>query len=169
MSLRRRAASYAFTAVAAMFYYVFVAPGVLGTLSLAIPVGPTVSAQSIAVAWALAEAVVVVLPFVTLALVVAWWPGLLPGDIWFAPLAVVVVPSVLSALWNLWALGSLRNDFAMGEALVTELALAIDLLAALLGSALVIVVGSRSVRGTRTDSAAAHRHTAPRTTSYPRP
>lgn len=168
MSLRRRAASYAITAVVAMLYYVFVAPGVLGTLSLAIPVGPAASVQFTAVAWAIAEAVVVVLPFITLAAVVAWWPELLPQDVWIAPLAVVAVPSVLSALGNFWAQGILRNDFSIGGALVDELTLAIDVLAALLGSALVIIVGSWSARDARAEYAT-DRASAGRTTSCPRP
>lgn len=157
MSLRKYAAPYGITIAATALYYAFAAPGVLAALSLAIPVTPTASVEFVAVAWVLAETIAVGLPFVALALVAWSWPSLLPRRIWLAPLAVVVVPVALSALWNLWALGTLRSGFAIGEALVPELSIAIDILAALLGSALVIVAQSSAREPARFGPKAARR------------
>jgi len=105
-------------------YYAVVAHGVLATLALAIPASPGGSVQVVALAWVLAEIVVIALPFFALAFIAWSWPSLLPRDIWMAPLAVVVLPAALSGLWNLWALGTLRSDFAIGGELIPELTLA---------------------------------------------
>lgn len=140
VSLVRRAGWYVVAAAAAVLYYAFFAPGIMAVLSLMIPAQTAASVEIVAAGWGLAEAVTVALPFAALALLVWVFPTVLPRDIWLAPLAVVVLPTALSALWNLYALGSLHSAFSLDSGLVSELAVAIDLVAALLGSALVIVV-----------------------------
>jgi hypothetical protein len=149
VSLRRSAACYVIATGVAVLYYALVAQGVLATLSLAVPAAPGAPAQLVALTWVLIEIVVIALPFVALAIVTWSWPSLLPRSIWLAPLAVVMVPTAISGLWNLWALGTLRSDFAIGGELIPELTLAIELLGALLGSALVIMVQGRAGQSAR--------------------
>jgi hypothetical protein len=102
--------------------------------------------QAVALGWAAAEAIAIVLPFVALAFVAYWWPSLLPRYIWVVPLAVVVVPIAGSSAFNLWALGTLSSDFGVGGALTPELAIPLDFLVALIGCGLVIVAQRRPVR-----------------------
>jgi hypothetical protein len=147
MSTRKQVAQvFGVTAVATLLYYAFIAPAVLAALSLAVPMPSAASVQVVAISWAVAEAVAVALPFLALALVAWTWPSLLPRYIWLIPVAVVIVPVLTSSLFNLWATGSFRSDLGIGGGLVSEFALAVDVLAVLLGSALVILAQGRTAR-----------------------
>lgn len=144
--MRKPVALFGVTIVATLLYYIFIAPGVLAALSLAVPAPSTASMQAVALGWAIAEATVVGLPFVALAVVAYSWPALLPRYIWLAPLGVVVIPTLISSLFNLWALGALRSDFGFGGALAPEVSIPVDVLAAVLGSVLVIVAQRRTAQ-----------------------
>jgi hypothetical protein len=156
--MRAQAMRGGVTLAAAVLYYAFIAPGVLVALSLAIPSPLTAPVQVVALGWVLAEAVAIGLPFAALALVVWWRPSLLPRYIWLAPLAAVVVPVAGSALLNLLSTGMLKSDLGIGGELVAPFSIAVEFLAVLLGSALVIVAQNRQPTPARFRPTAAGTH-----------
>jgi hypothetical protein len=129
-------ASLAYYGLAAMFVLDGVSRGALNS-------GLSATVQS-TVIWSIAETVAMLVPFLVVAVIVWVRPGLLPPNIWIAPLASVVLPITLSAMWNLFAIGSLSPDFYIGGPLAPEAAAPVQLVAAVVGS--VIIAGVERFR-----------------------
>ena len=125
--------------VASLAYFGLVAAFVLDAVSRGALSSGLGATQESTVIWSIAETVTVLVPFLVVAVIVWVRPGFLPPNIWIAPLASVVLPITLSAMWNLFAIGSLSADFYIGGALAPEAAAPVQLVAAIAGSVIIAI------------------------------
>lgn len=138
----RRAAQYAACFVASAAYYLFIAQPVLvsvvGDLAeiLGLMPGPALTFT-----WIACEALFVAAPFVLLAAFTAR----LPRRIWIAPLAAFALPALLTLGASALA-GSTYPYPGIGGALMSSVAIKVDLLAVASGSVAIALSARRSAR-----------------------